>query len=389
MHTYNWDMPYICTDQLIEWMNKLLLVSLFLTALFSGVRAQSDSTNMMIDSLRMKMINLPAGKEKVMVYHELSQQYLEIDYEESVKYSELGLDMAIGNDLDSCVLMSKMDLAHIYLAYIQDYQQANKYFQESLELAEPAKDLRALVRIHRGLSYIYMGSGEFEAAKSENEKAMEYASQIGEYPAISSLNAYMGDLYEMSGDTASAITYYEKVLEIEQENNFSESTNISMVVIAHYYYLTGDTDQSLKYYRIALKRFQRIRDQRWTSYTHSEMAKVYVYEGQFERAEMHAMEGLGIAQEFKLRKELGDNYLILSVIYDSLEKKEKSAEYLAAYEALQDSLIPIQTAIEMTESEEPVLSAASFSPWSGFLQAFLMVGMVVLLVFLMGIPSRS
>ncbi len=351
-----------------------------------------DSTNAHIDSLVFLLVNGDDSVSKVEVYQSLSKEYLGIDYKRSIQYSELGLDYAMGEADEVGILQSKYDLAHIYSAYILDYNQSLKLYLESLELAEKLDDTEKLMSINQGISYLYSVQENLELAINYIDKAMIYAEELDYYPNISSINSYKGEMLEEKGDTIAAKECYKKVLDMEIDHNFSKASNVSMLTIAHYYDLMGDIDESMKYYRISLKRFERIHNHRWVSYTHSEMARVYVRIGDLERAEQHALKGLEVAEAFGLRKEIGDNYLILSELYDSLDNEIKAVEYSNAYEALQDSLVPIDTAINMidapSESNDTTVQAKE-KGMNGFLQAIIIIIPVLILLLFMGRPKKS
>ena len=369
-------------------LSRLAMMVLFV-GFFNSVKAQ-DTTNATIDSLIILLMNDEEDELRVDVYTALSDEYLSLDYSKSLNYSLLAQKLSEELDYTEGILDSKMALANINLAFLLDYPVAKKYYRDALPIAQSLKDEEAEMKIYRGLSYIYGAMKNFEMAKSYNTKAMEIAESLDNYQFISDLNSYMGGLFEDSGDTAKAIEYYADVLAIEKKNDFRETSNSSMISIARYYFLTDDHKQALKYYRIALKNFERLNDHRWVSYTHSEMAKLYVFDGDLKRAELHALKGLEIAETNKLKKELGDNYLALEQIYTEMDSLEKAEEYARAYDSLQDTLKSEDVVSEVIEQDKKgTENIADNGKTNGFLMALIILLPVILVVIFTGMPSKK
>ena len=356
---------------------------------FSPVKAQ-DTSNAIIDSLRMMLMNDEKNPAKVDVYTSLSKEYMSLDHAWSFEYSELGLAMAEEIDYEKGVLESQLALAHLYRAYMLDYTEAKKYYELALVHAQTLNDTEAEMKVYRGMSYIYGAINDYEMARSYNEKAMVIAKTLDDYSHTADLNSFMGELLEVSGDTAGAIDYYKQVLKIEKKNNFRNTTNRSRMAVARYYLLTDDYDNALKYYRIALRDFERMNDFRWESLTHAEMANLSIIQNDLGRAEQHGLKGLEIAETNKLKKELGDNYLALVKVYTAMDSTSKADQYQSLYDSLQESLEPIEGTMQVSVLPgETKAAGASGEKMNGFLQALIIMIPVALLIVFAGMPSKK
>ena len=371
---------------------QFLRLSLFLQIFHSvNLSFAQEETTPVIDSLIVSLMNDSETDTKVDTYTRLSSEFLAIDYTQSIKYAEKGLILAEKIDYKEGELESRLKLAHIYSSYFLDYAQAKKLYEESVDLALELNDQMSELRAYRGLMIIYRDTKNLELAKHYNQLAIDIATALDDYPLMSDMNSYMGGLFEEELDTVSAVDFYAEVLAIERKNDFRNTSNAAMIGIARYYLLIKDYGQSLKYYRIALKSFERLGDFRWVSYTHSEMAKLYVLKGDLARAEEHALRGLQIAEEGKLRKELGDNYLALVEVYTEMDSVEKAQNYSQAFDSLQDSLKPIEATIDalnedLKGKEEAV---APKSRVNSFLQAIILIFPVVIFCLFLGMPPRK
>lgn len=372
-------------------MQKIIILPalvLFFSLLSTKSIAQ-DTTNATIDSLIMLLMNDHQDEARVDIYNSLSDEYEHLNPTKTREYAKLAYDLSGNLKYESGKLKSALALGHYEMAYLLDFKNAREYYDEALTLAQKLGDKYAEMKAYQGISYIYGSSKNFDKAEEFNKMARDIASGLSEYYYAADLNAYMGGLAEDKGDTALAVDYYAEVLAIERAHEFTQTSNASMVAIARYYYLIKDPGQSLKYYRIALKNFERVNDLRWVSYTHSEMANLYVSKGDLSRAEQHALKGLEIAEKNELRKELGDNYLALVHIYNEMDSAAKAEEYSRAYDSLQDSLIPIEEISASLKQGETPAEVQKKEPMNGFLQAIIICLPVVLLILIIGLRRKS
>lgn len=371
-------------------MRILLFIVIVLSAL--NVKAQYlDSLR--VDSLVGLLMNDERTIEKVQVYRQLSFEHLNVDHNASLNYSEKGLKLAEELDYTAGVFNSKVDLGRLYMNYNMDLDKALGYFVDAEKLVDQVEVLDQ-INLYRGMSGVYFSMKNYDKAKFYNEKSQELAEPLGEYQRVSDLKAYMGSLYEEIGDTATALTYYAEVLDLETENNFSETTNASLISVAHYYFLIDDVDNSLKYYRIALTKFERMMDQRWTAYTHSEMARIFVLINDVDRAQKHAERGLKIAKEFSLQKEIGDNYKALAFIGEQIGDSDQAKTYNKLYQELQDSLSGLQFNPVLPELNEEENASENSDDKAclcnnRWVQTGIILIPVLLLILMMGRPRKS
>jgi len=285
-----------------------------------------------IDSLIALLMNDEETPEKVQIYIQLCEQYLQNDHSHALQYAQEGLTLAVKIEYTQGRLDCYMSIAHIHLAYTLELSQALSSYEKALDLARELKDRRSEMSILRGIAGVYSQLGNLEAAKDYFSMSLDIAKELKDDVEISKLNSYLGGVYEEMGDTLTALKYYNEVLETERRTKFQNTSNAALNTIAHYYFLNGDIAEAIRFYRIAMKRFQRVQDNRWLSYTHSQLAHLYFTEKNYERAEEHAINGLSIAQQFDLNKEITDNYKILIDIADSMGKPELAERYRKSYE---------------------------------------------------------
>lgn len=348
-----------------------------------------DTTTAKIDSLIVVLTTNPTDSLKSEVYIQLSYEYLNLNHIKSFDYTDLAIEHAEKSRNDNALINGYLSKAHLELAYNLNYTEAQRNYEKGLELAEKANDSFSKMKAYQGLSYVFNESGNFELALDNNQKAIDIAKDLQDYQFLSEMHAYRGGLYEDINDKNAAIDQYAEVLAIERKNDFSETSNASLIAVARYYYLIEDPGQSLKYYRIALKKFERLNNLRWVAYTHSEMSRLYIYKKDYKRAEQHGLKGLSIAEENDFKKELGDNLLVLSEVYEAMDSTQLSLDYAKRYDSLQSSLspLPIQETVVPSENASVENSNAT-KGMNGFIQAFIILLFVIPLILYMGFSKK-
>ncbi|UKN02286.1 tetratricopeptide repeat protein [Paracrocinitomix mangrovi] len=364
-----------------------LYLSLVFLALF---QFQGSAKAQTVDSLRLDSLITILTLEKdssqtVDVYLSLADEYMRVtDYTIASTYTDLALDLAVKIGYKEGELRATLNMAHMYLAYYLDYTKSISFYDHALKLAEEIGNDEDYLSVYRGYSNLYSSVGNHSSALHFNEKAIEVAERIGDQEVVSELNAYAGSIYEESGDNAKAIECYEKVESIEDANNYMGTSNAAYTVIAHLYYLKGDFKRSIKLYRTAIKRFERLQEFRWVSYTHSEIAGVLIEDGQMELAEKHALKGLEIAELYDLNKERGDNYKMLANVYKAKGNTEKYQKYQKAYEEFTDSvMVKLEDRVAVQQSVSlPPSSGVSFKT---LINLAIILFFVIIAVFLSGL----
>ena len=152
-----------------------------------------------------------------------------------------------------------------------------------------------------------------------------------------------------------------------------------------------ENEKSLDHYRNAIKRFERLQDNRWVSYGHAQIATVYIETKNLDRAEQHALKGYQIATTFDLKKEKGDNLLVLSKVYTAMGDQDKAAKYKGMYDDLMDSLIvELDPRGVPEQAENEGVSSSSHTAWyDGFLNALIISALIGVFVLGMGLSFKN
>lgn len=373
---------------------RALYVLLCIFPVFLGAQKASAQS---IDSLKLDSLIFVLTLDKkdsstVDAYLSLAKEYENVsEYTIALTYSDLAFDMARKIHYKEAEFESAYKIAHVYLAYSLDFENALRHYDEALKIAEELRDDEKILSVYSGYSSLYASVKQYDEAIHFNQKGIELAKKIGDEQLVSSLNAYGGNMYEENGDTSKAIEMYEEVLRIEEANNYVNSSKASLATIAHYYHLIGDLEKSLDQYRSALKRFERLKDNRWVSYIHAEMAKVYIDAGNLGRAEKHALKGYEIALQYELNKERGDNLYVLAEVYEAMGKDKKANEYRTKFNNLMDSVqVELTPRGSIYDKSNPEASPAKSTAWySGFISAIIICLMIGIMLVGAGILYRN
>jgi len=369
---------------------KTLIVLISVLTFLSNSRAQ-EIDSLTLDSLTTFLTLQTNDGRMVSAYNTLTSEYLAVsNHETATEYANLAKDMAREISDDEGELEALCNLAHIYSSYNLEYQKSIDYLDQAYELSNELELEDYQIRVNRGYTATFSALGDYDNALVHNESAIKIAKSKGDNSNVSDLSAYGGNIYEAQGDTVNALKLYKQVVDIETANNFENCSNASLIIVAHYYNLKGDLEKSIKQYKIALTKFERLGDQRWVAYTHSEMCKVYLSYGKIRLAEIHGLEGLRISEELKLEKEITDNYSVLIDVYAARGDSDSEKMYQIKYDSIMDL-----TQIEVHSDHDNVVistndaSSSHKSPWSGVIQALIILGLVVVSVLIYGMISSK
>lgn len=367
-------------------MKRLMPIKFILSLLFftSTYAFSQEIDSLRLDSLISLLTLQKEDESTVDVYNTLTSDYLVIaDYETANKYALLGYDLSKDLEYQKGVLESTCDLAYLNLAFYLDFQESINYLDEAHAIAEPLGDNSYLIRIYRGYTSTYASLQEYEKAIEFNNRAIHLAEIEGDQQLISDLSSYGGNIYEEIGETEKAINLYKNVVDIETAANFENTSKAALVTVAHYYYLTENAEKSLKQYRMALRKFQRLQDDRWVAYTHSQMAKIYLEIEDIEMAEKHGLKGLEIAELLNLKKEKADNYEVLAAVYRSKNNELKAEEYQSKYNDLKSTLDSnVVSNVQLINSEEAEVESVPL--WDSAINTAVILLLVVIAVLIAG-----
>jgi len=184
-------------------------------------------------------------------------RYLLGDYDEAQKLYQQSLEIAQGLGDKNRVSKSLHQLG-ILSHRTGDYEGARKLYQESLEITQELGDKRGMAASLHQLGMLAQDTGNYAAAQKLYRQSLEIFQQLGDKSGVSMSLIQMGSLALSTGDYESAREFYQQCLEIfrqlgERNNMASSLHQLGMLAQA-----TGDYDEARKLYQQSLEINQKL-----------------------------------------------------------------------------------------------------------------------------------
>jgi tetratricopeptide (TPR) repeat protein len=98
-----------------------------------------------------------------------------------------------------------------------DAESALRLAQECLQLAEPTKNRKNIIKAWRLMGQVFLAQGNIERSQEFLEKAIALAEEIGNPPQLWKTYTAMGDLHSQCGQTEKAVTAYHQAFQLIED----------------------------------------------------------------------------------------------------------------------------------------------------------------------------
>ena len=303
----------------LKRINTVFLVFTGLICLYSTVFSQTLSS-----------------KEKVII--ERISNYLDnSDY----KQSEFLTDSLILANLkkgNTNLLANAYNFKSILLKENRSMKEAIYYQNLALQLFKQSNLEKEMANCYVNLGSFYSDLEESRIALSYYFKALPIYYKINKKSSLIIVLNNIGNIYKSKNDIPSSNHYYAKALDLLKNSN--DSMNLARV----YYNMGGNyaiekkQDSAINCFNKSLQYLQGFNEGLGHVLNYSDMARVYLYKEDVNKAEMYALKAQGIANENGI--EIGKETLlsILSDIYKRKGNFVKAYHYLHEYHLYKDSL---------------------------------------------------
>ena len=191
---------------------------------------------------------------------------------------------------------------------LTDYPRSLENHLEELRLADQLGDASTLARTHGGLGLTYQRFGRPEDALLHFKLGLEFAVKAGDERIRSSLLNSLGNYYIGSANYEQARTVHQQALQIREgyvnPRAIAESlTNLGVIADAQ-----GETGKALEYLQRALATFEALKYRRYIANTHRRLARVLRDAGRTDDALTHLQTALALAGTLESADVLADIY---------------------------------------------------------------------------------
>ncbi|MCD4818341.1 MAG: sigma 54-interacting transcriptional regulator [Candidatus Cloacimonetes bacterium] len=278
--------------------------------------------------------------------------------------------------------LDKNNLENLYLYmglayyFLDNYSEALKCYEKTLELSDKEKDSFKLVNLYNRIGMVYKILGVYPRAleylilssdianrlnnKSEyatvmnnigmvygdwgmKEKALEYFSnalkikkEIGHNSSIAQSLTNIGTIHNQNGEYDKALEFYNESLKISKEIKDDFTISSTLNNIGSLYYKKGKTEKAISYIKEALKYKRKVGNQEGIFIGLQNLSTYYLELGKIEEALEYALECSKVAEETANDSYKYQTYLTYTNIFKKQKKYKKALDYLEKYTELKD-----------------------------------------------------
>jgi len=320
-------------------MKGFFSVLMILCSLFSV--AQDNTYKISLNQFEQKLSETDQPDLKIPVYKDIIKLSFPDHLDEVLKNSNELIQLAESLNDTEAKAFGTFYLGE-YFNNIDDFENANKYFRQSLSLYQSLNDTNQIMQLYHYLGLVNQYLNNYDEALAFYQNSIKISESIGnkEQAAISLHD--IGTLYNDLEKYSLAQYYYQKALDIYIETNNTERIGAIYQNIGVLNYNWGDFVKSLEYYNKSLNIYEELNDKQHIGISLSNIGLVYEESENYKMALDYYQRALIIFEEIGSKPTLVYIFYNLGSIYRNIEIYGKSIEYF-------EKGLELSTEISMTD----------------------------------------
>ncbi|WP_291855276.1 tetratricopeptide repeat protein [Marinilabilia sp.] len=244
----------------------------------------------------------------------------------------------------------------IAIAYrrLGDYSRAIESSFKALEIYEKSDSLRIVAHLQLQIGSHFTAENNYPKAITYISQALKTFQQRKDTANVVLAMINLGETYRLDGNADSAAILFKQCLELNQKlkNDYVEMVkgyargNLGMV-----YGTQNKEDEAIELLKSAMEILGEMNDYYSASVYQSELAQIYIRQGQKEQGEELLRDALQTAEREKLKEQIRDISKDLSRFYEETGRFQDALELRKQYEVYHDSLVNIEN-VRKTEQLE-------------------------------------
>jgi signal transduction histidine kinase len=310
---------------------KRILTIYLLPFILLPATAQEQIADSLINRLQTETLE-PA--DKLGLYFEISDFYVDNDIEKVEIYAEEGL--ALAEKEKDWLMISKFNGSFAWIHYASTaYDTAMIYWQKALDYAVKAENKEQEATIYTGIAILYDRQGQFASTLEYYMKALALYEELNNKEGHMKTLANIGGTHRILMNNDRAIYYLEQAKAMAEEAGYLPIKLKVYYDLSGIYQYQGDTDKALAYALEAAEISRTIGNKGFEAACVQGLALIYnVNLKDYEKALKYAKEGLRLSQELGERMSIAAAWMTLSDIYlEQVDWTECEAAAANAWEA--------------------------------------------------------
>jgi len=280
-----------------------------------------------LDSLKNSLLE-SRGEDKVFLYYEIAEQYMEVNIDSSIWYGKAllsqsqRLNYSFGEALGYFILGTYYDKKGEYLEAIHYQQLALIAFQKEKDSVSIAKTY-----LNLGIEFQYLGN--YEEALRNYQLAEGYGKLLKDSYLSALVFSNIGRLYEDWQRYALALEYYKVALTHAKKSGVKETTELILHNIGVEYNNLKKYKTATKYLDSAMIMCQSLHLREGLFYVYYDYGNSYLGMEKINQAEEMFDQSLELGKELDNRLLISKAFYKLGVIY---QKKDQAVKAIDFYE---------------------------------------------------------
>lgn len=208
-----------------------------------------------------------------------------------------------------------------------NFELSIKLLEEALDFETMNSDTNLQASIFQGLGKSYFLISDFDSAMSYYNKCAELIS-FDNINMRSLLESQIGEIYSSQGDLHTALSHQMRALQMRQElKDKDRSIALSQMSIGNIYEKMGELNLSYENYIIALKIFEKEKDELNIAKSYANLGKVLYKQGELIKSLEFLTDSLRLQEKMGLKANSGEIYNLIGEIYYNQKSFEKAINY--------------------------------------------------------------
>jgi tetratricopeptide (TPR) repeat protein len=226
-----------------------------------------------------------------------------------------------------------------------EYDSSFYYCTTSLQIRQRMSDDVCIAGALTNMGHLYKNAGAYD-------DALDYYYQGWHYANTHNFNVYttnwnnihesIGTIYRLKNNPDSSLYYLKEALEIDPESRVTKLSLGETLLLEKQY------DTALTIFTEPIEHFRKENDEWDLMRALLDAGKAYAEKKNTKAALPYAFDGLSIAEKADAKPYMIQGYLLLSKIYNQLQKNDSAYFYLQQYTVLKESVLNKQFVFRLT-----------------------------------------
>jgi adenylate cyclase len=259
------------------------------------------------------------------------------NFDKAIEYYErtVGIDEELGKGLEIAKTLNNIGMAYKDWGR---YDQAIEYMERSLLIRNNLNDKIGVSKTLNNIGLIYSDWQNYEQAIVNFRESLRIVEEIGEKDEMAIRLNNLGFVYYSRNQNETALFYFMRALEIYQQTNKQDQIALAYNNIGKVYLAQKKYDQAIAYIYPSLNIYKDLDRKPEKATVLANLGDIYRILGKTTQALQMLDSSTMIVNELNLRKQLQQNYLYYSEIYNDMQNYQESLDYFRKYSQLKDSI---------------------------------------------------